>query len=168
MTFKIVSKICASNHLIYELSWSTLAWKKSSDSIALIRNNLSNFKQNLPIFRLFSSSQPKMNGKAYCLMHWHMFNLLIFCETLNMSRTLKQTLNIYFQSALPIWTNFSDSIHHWHLFPLGIWCTNFKNNLKCYLISILPLEFCLYTSRLCLDYAYCQSCNATMKMDFTR
>ena len=29
MTFKIVSKICASNHLIYELSWSTLAWEKA-------------------------------------------------------------------------------------------------------------------------------------------
>ena len=111
--------------------------KKSSDSIPLIRNNLSNFKENLPIFRLFSSSQTKMNGKAYCLMHWHMFNLLIFCETLNMSRTLKQTLNIYFQSALPIWTDFTDSIYYWNLFPLGIWCPNFKNNFKCYLIAMV-------------------------------
>ena len=114
--------------------------KKSSDSIPLIRNNLSNFKQNLPIFRLFSSSQTKMNGKAYCLMHWHMFNLLIFCETLNMSRTLKQTLNIYFQSALPIWTNFYDSIYFWHLFPLGIWCANFKNNPKCHLMCSISIK----------------------------
>ena len=33
--------------------------KKSSDSIALIRNNLSNFKQNLPIFRLFQAASQK-------------------------------------------------------------------------------------------------------------
>ena len=47
-------------------------------------------------------------------------------------------LNIYFQSALPIWTDFTDSIYYWHLFPLGIWCANLKNNLKCYLLYIVP------------------------------
>ena len=50
MTFKIVSKICASNHLIYELSWSTLAWKK-----ALIRSHwLEITSQTLSKIYLFS------------------------------------------------------------------------------------------------------------------
>ena len=39
--------------------------KKTSDSIALIRNNFSNFKQNFSIIWLFLSSQPKINCKAY-------------------------------------------------------------------------------------------------------
>ena len=62
-----------------------------------------------------------------------MFNQQIFCRTPKMSRIFMQILNIYFQSVMPIWTDFIDSIYYWHLFPLGIWCANFKNNLKCYL-----------------------------------
>ena len=50
-----------------------------------------------------------------------------------------QIVNIYFQSALPVWTNFTDSIYYWHLLPLGIWCANFKNNLKSHLLFKLSL-----------------------------
>ena len=109
--------------------------KKTSHSITLIRHNFSNFKQNFSIIWLVLSSKPKDKGKAYCFMSLaYVQSTQIFCWTPKMSRILMKILNIYFQSALPIWTNFTDSIYYWHLLLLGIWCTNFKNNLKFHLL----------------------------------
>ena len=111
--------------------------KKPSDLIALIRNNFSNFMQNCSIIWLFLSSQPKISSKAYCFMSLaYVQSTQIFCWTPKMSRILMKILNIYFQSALPIWTDFTDSIYYWQLSPFGIWCANFKDNLKCYLLYI--------------------------------
>ena len=117
--------------------------KRTFDSIAQFGNNFSNFKQNFSIIWLFLSSQPKLTVRPTILCYWHMFNQQIFCRTPKMSRIFMQIFNIYFQSVLPIWTNFTDSIYYWHLFPLGIWCPNFKNNLKCYLI-LARLQYLVY------------------------
>ena len=111
--------------------------KKASDSIAIIRNNFLNFQQNFSIISLFLSSQPKINCKAYCFTSLTFVQSADFCRMPKMSRIFMQFFNIYFQSALPIWTNFTDSIYYWHVFLLGIWCANFKSNLKCHLPNML-------------------------------
>ena len=124
----------------------TLAWKKNSDSIALIRYNFSSFMQNFSIIWIFSSSQPKINCKAHCFTSLANVQSADFCRMPKMSRNFMHIFNIYFQSALPIWTDLTDSIYYWHLFPLGIWCANFKNNLKCHLILVVLFLTLLVTS----------------------
>ena len=151
MTFKIVSKICASNHLIYELSWSTLAWKK-----ALIRSHwLEITSQTLSKIYLFSNFFQAASQKwtvkptvwciGICSICWFFAKRLIWVGFLSKLWTFISNHRCHF------WTNFYDSIYFWHLFPLGIWCENLKKNLKRHLMVIINLNYCNWLSKFAFE-----------------